>query len=57
MFGDLDFRFVYQDIKFVFLNTNSLEFAYNGNVPNFGWFLHHTFGSEYWIKLPLHYPA
>jgi len=23
---------------------------------NFGWFLHHTFGSEYWIKLPSHYP-
>ena len=24
---------------------------------NVGWFLHHTFGSEYWIKLPAHYPA
>lgn len=23
---------------------------------NFGWFIHHTFGSEYWIKLPSHYP-
>ncbi|MCF8348759.1 MAG: hypothetical protein K9G61_08095 [Bacteroidales bacterium] len=23
---------------------------------NFGWFLHHTFGSEYWVKLPQHYP-
>lgn len=37
MFGDLDFSFVYQDIKFVFLNTNSLEFAYNGNVPDIKW--------------------
>lgn len=23
---------------------------------NIGWFLHHTFGSEYWINLPSHYP-
>lgn len=23
---------------------------------NFGWYLHHTFGDEYWIKLPPHYP-
>ncbi|OFY48313.1 MAG: hypothetical protein A2W85_10085 [Bacteroidetes bacterium GWF2_41_31] len=23
---------------------------------NFGWFIHHTFGSDYWIKLPSHYP-
>jgi len=23
---------------------------------NFGWFIHHTFGSEYWINLPSHYP-
>lgn len=37
MFGDLDFSFVYQNIKFVFLNTNSLEFAYNGNVPHLDW--------------------
>lgn len=37
MFGDLDFSFVYHEIKFVFLNTNSLEFAYNGNVPDINW--------------------
>jgi len=24
---------------------------------NFGWFAHHTFGSEYWISLPDHYPS
>jgi len=23
---------------------------------NFGWFMHHTFGNEYWIKLPSNYP-
>ncbi len=27
-------------------------------VPlNVGWFIHHTFGNEYWITLPPHYPA
>ncbi|MBK7213207.1 MAG: hypothetical protein IPH88_07940 [Bacteroidales bacterium] len=27
-------------------------------VPlNVGWFIHHTFGNEYWITLPSHYPA
>ncbi|MDD3132262.1 MAG: hypothetical protein RBR47_04110 [Bacteroidales bacterium] len=24
---------------------------------NFGWFIHHTMGNEYWIKLPAHYPS
>jgi len=24
---------------------------------NIGWFLHHTFGGEYWINLPSHYPT
>jgi len=37
MYGELNFSFVYQGIKFVFLNTNSLEFAYNGNVPDLEW--------------------
>lgn len=23
---------------------------------NIGWFAHHTFGNEYWVKLPDHYP-
>ena len=46
MFGDLDFSFVYQDIKFVFLNTNSLEFAYNGNVPNLDWLSQQLLPSE-----------
>jgi hypothetical protein len=37
-----------------------LRFKINNNTElmplNVGWFLHHTFGSEYWIKLPAHYP-
>jgi hypothetical protein len=24
---------------------------------NFGWYLHHTFGNEYWVKLPDNYPT
>jgi hypothetical protein len=37
-----------------------LRFKVNKNIEllplNIGWFIHHTFGSEYWIKLPEHYP-
>jgi Icc-related predicted phosphoesterase len=34
MFGDLDFSFVYNKIKFVFVNTNGREFKFNGEVPD-----------------------
>lgn len=37
MFGALDFSFVYQHIRFIFLNTNSREFAFNGQVPDIAW--------------------
>ncbi len=37
MFGVLDFSFIYDQIKFIFLNTNSLEFANNGTVPDLSW--------------------
>jgi predicted MPP superfamily phosphohydrolase len=37
MFGALDFSFVYQRIRFIFLNTNSREFAFNHQVPALGW--------------------
>lgn len=50
MFGDLDFSFIYKDIKFVFLNTNSLEFAYNGNVPNLDWLSQQLMPSEDFSK-------
>lgn len=36
------------------------RFNVNPNIEvlplNLGGFIHHTFGSEYWIKLPSHYP-
>ncbi|HZK08610.1 MAG TPA: metallophosphoesterase [Bacteroidales bacterium] len=37
MFGALDFSFVYQRIRFIFLNTNSREFAFNQQVPDLAW--------------------
>jgi len=37
MFGGFNFSFIYDQIKFVFINTNSLEFEYNGNVPDVLW--------------------
>lgn len=42
------------------LTAKLLQLKVNKNIElmplNFGWFIHHTFGSEYWIKLPDHYP-
>ena len=37
MFGEYNFSFIYADIKFVFINTNSLEFGFNGKVPDINW--------------------
>ena len=37
MFGKYNFSFVYNEIKFIFINTNSMEFNFNGQVPDIGW--------------------
>ncbi len=37
MFGPFNTRFVYDSIKFIILNTNSLEFGMNGKVPDIPW--------------------
>lgn len=37
MFGEINFSFIYRDIKFVFINTNSREFNFNGEVPDISW--------------------
>lgn len=37
MFGVYDYSFVYKSTKFVFLNTNSLEFGFDAPVPNVNW--------------------
>lgn len=42
------------------LTAKLIRVKVNENIElmplNFGWFIHHTFGNEYWIKLPSHYP-
>ncbi len=50
MFGSLDFSFVYDQIKFIFLNTNSREFKFNGNVPDIFWLEEQLKPSEYFTK-------
>lgn len=37
MFGALNFRFIYNQTKFIFVNTNSREYGFNGQVPNIQW--------------------
>ncbi len=37
MFGDLNFSFIYHSIKFIFINTNSREYEFNGEVPDLDW--------------------
>jgi len=37
MFGEFDFFFDLYGFRFVFVNTNSREFGFNGNVPNNAW--------------------
>jgi len=42
------------------LTGKFLKFKLNDKIEvlplNFGWYAHHTFGHEYWITLPEHYP-
>ena len=37
MFGALNFSFIYDRLKFIFINTNGLEFKFNGVVPDAQW--------------------
>jgi DNA repair exonuclease SbcCD nuclease subunit len=37
MFGEFNFSFIYGNVKFVFINTNSREFNFNGKVPDINW--------------------
>ncbi len=37
MFGDYNFSFIYGKTKFIFLNSNSREFEFNGKVPDINW--------------------
>jgi 3',5'-cyclic-AMP phosphodiesterase len=37
MYGPLNDSFIYGDIKFVLINTNSREYVFNGRVPDLAW--------------------
>jgi 3',5'-cyclic AMP phosphodiesterase CpdA len=37
MFGDYNFSFIYGQHKFIFINTNSREYEFNGKVPDILW--------------------
>jgi len=37
MYGDFNYAFVYGHTKFVFIDTNSLEYRFNGKVPDIDW--------------------
>ncbi|WP_432714038.1 metallophosphoesterase family protein [Pedobacter sp.] len=37
MYGELNYSFVYQGVKFVCHNTNSRETSFSGNVPDLEW--------------------
>lgn len=37
MFGQLNFSFIVDSIKFIFFNSNSREYGFNGKVPDLHW--------------------
>ena len=37
MYGPLNYSFIKNDFKFIFLNTNSREYNFNGHVPDTTW--------------------
>jgi Icc protein len=37
MYGELDYSFEYGENKFIFINTNSREYAFDGSTPNLPW--------------------
>lgn len=37
MFGSLNFSFIYDSVKFVFINSNGREFKFNGRIPDTNW--------------------
>ena len=61
-YGYVPKYFTYDDLHSISLQLTAklLRFELSDNIEilplNFGWFAHHTFGNEYWIKLPDNYP-
>ena len=40
MFGELNYSFIYGEVKFVCHDTNGREYRFNGNVPDISWLNH-----------------
>ena len=61
-YGYVPKYFTVDDLHSVSLQLTAKLLTYNlsENIQilplNFGWYAHHTFGNEYWIKLPDNYP-
>jgi len=62
-YGYVPEAYTIDDLHSISLQVTSklLKFKVNENIEvlplNFGWYAHHTFGSEYWVRLPDHYPS
>jgi 3',5'-cyclic AMP phosphodiesterase CpdA len=47
MYGSLNDSFLYRDFKFILLNTNSREYAFNGKVPDLDWLQTQLAGDDF----------
>lgn len=45
IYGDYNFSFIYNDTKFIFLNTNALEFDYSTPIPDYN-FIRNELGKD-----------
>jgi 3',5'-cyclic-AMP phosphodiesterase len=57
MFGNLNFSFIYNFIKFIFINTNSREYGFNGQVPDLDWLQNEINPSDEFEKVVLVFHA
>lgn len=46
MYGPLNYAFTYGHTKFVFIDTNSREYKFNGKVPDIGWLTQQVYQRE-----------
>lgn len=46
MFGDLNYTFTYDGVKFICHDTNSREYKFNGRVPDINWLTQQTAPSD-----------
>jgi predicted phosphodiesterase len=53
MFGHLNYSFVYAGVKFIFFNSNSREYGFNGKVPDLNWVQQEMNGPEKFSRIVL----